>query len=102
MVLDLGFVLGDGLQYFGDAVANLVLDNVPHKEHAQEHTHTGEHQDGPWVRGGNQGQFSLNPVDGSLKKYGGKSAQGARHDGEHQQRGTFGDQTQKGPDRAPD
>ena len=102
MALDFGFVLGNGLEHLGDPVPDVVLDDVAYKEKAQEHTHAREHQMRQRrVRIG-EGKLLLDPVDGKFEAHGGKAAQDARENRQHQKGRAFGNPTQKGPERAPD
>ena len=77
--LDLGFVLGHGLQDLRHAVADVVPDNVADDEETQEHAHAGKDQEQP-VRVSDEGvQPVMDGADGHFEQHGGQPAEQAGH-----------------------
>ena len=79
VALDAGFVLGNGLQHLGNAVADVVLYYIFNDEKAQEHTHAGEQKIGPAAVLVPAGQKVLNTVDGYFQKHRSQPAQHPRY-----------------------
>ena len=97
MALDAGFVLGNGLQHLGDAVADVIPDHIPYYQKAQEHTHAGKKEVCPVGGAEPGGKKPLDGVDGYFQKDGGQPAQHARHHTQAQQDPVLGHIMQKGP-----
>jgi hypothetical protein len=62
-------------------VADGVFDDVADNQKAQEHTHTGEHQERPPAAGNKTGQAVLNGMNGPFEAHGGKAAENAGYNG---------------------
>ena len=101
VALDFGFVLGNGLQHLGNAMANVVPDKIPDDEKAQEHAHAGQHQIGPAAPRHQLRNAVLNAMDSEFEPNCGQAAQGTGDNGKDQKRRSFRHLMQKAPDGAP-
>ena len=101
MLLDFGFVLGNGLQHLGNAMADVVSNDIPDDEQAQQHTHAREHQIGPAAARNQLLHPTLNAMDSQFEPHGGQAAQDTGYDGKNQEGRGFRHLMQKAPDGAP-
>jgi len=68
---DLGFVLGNRLEYLGDTMSDIVLYDISDEKHGKQHSYSRidkiQHIICPPVRQGNQ--MMMDEVYGKLQKY---------------------------------
>ena len=102
VALDLGLVLGNGLQDFRHAVADVVPDDVPDNQQAQEHSHAGKEEEQPGGFPDQRVQPMVDGVNGDFQQDGRQAAQNARQHGEEGNARPLRKGMQKGPKRAPE
>ena len=86
MALEAAFVLRDGVEHAGDAVGDVVLDDVAHIKGHEHHADGGEQDVEIVALGGVDvgGEHAADVVDEPLERHCRKAGENAHEEGEHE------------------